>query len=101
MNLLAATLIAMFIQSAPAASIEGVAVKLGTNEPIAGVSVELSKSAGGPGSDVRTVATGDDGRFAFREVAPGSYRIVATRDDNVYAPAEYGQRTPGGRGLTI
>ena len=106
MSALTAALVALFLQNAPAqqappASIEGTVVKLGTNEPISGVSVELSRAAGGPSSVVGTVTTGDDGKFAFPEVAPGTYRIVATRSDSLYTPAEYGQRTPGGRGLPI
>ena len=62
-------------------SIEGVVVKLGSTEPVVGAVVELawrpvtSTAAGGapppPNAppQVRTVTTGDDGKFAFRVTA--------------------------------
>lgn len=99
-----AALISLLLQAAApqaTASIEGVVVKAGSNEPLAGVSVELSRAAGAPAGQAATVITADDGRFVFRDVAAGSYRLVATRGDSQYAPAEFGQREPGGRGLTI
>src|SRR5262245_28744158 len=80
------------------ASLEGAVVKVGTNEPISGVDVELSRvegtprapvspnamaafanalSGGGPGGqnpppllapEIRYARTGDDGKFAFKEL---------------------------------
>src|SRR4029434_3031149 len=40
-----------------------------------------------------------NGRFSFRSVAAGSYRIAAVR--NGYARQEYGQRVFGGPGRTL
>jgi len=100
----------------PSASIEGVVFKLGTNEPIAGAYVELSKAelfsalpsttqpppidAKAPPSIFRTTTT-NDGRFVLRELPAGRYRLVATRSGTSYVPAEYGQRDPKGRGTSF
>jgi beta-lactamase regulating signal transducer with metallopeptidase domain len=84
---------------APAdATIEGTVVRFDTGEPLADAHVELS-TQGGPAAS-RTASTGPDGRFAFRNIAPGEYRLIAAREGG-YLPAEYGQRTPGGRGISI
>src|SRR5262245_33766722 len=84
-------------------SIEGVVLKLGSTEPVVGAVVELSWRlaipgipsgtpagvpvvipAGAPANpnappQVRTVTTGDDGKFAFRNLPANEYRLVATR----------------------
>ena len=44
--------------------------------------------------------TSGDGKFAFRDIVPGEYQLVAAREGG-YLPAEYGQRSPSGRGLPI
>jgi hypothetical protein len=125
------------VQSGPggSASIEGIVVRLGTNEPLAEVDVELSRvegttnapvtpaaveffrtvlSGGGPfgdappaviASEVQYVKTGSNGRFTFRNLKAGTYRLVAarvaTRPGGAYYPAEYGQHDPRGRGLNF
>jgi Carboxypeptidase regulatory-like domain len=68
-------------QQSGSASVEGIVVKLGTNEPIPGAVVELSRPASTPNTppEILKTATGDDGKFAFRSVIPGEYRMVATR----------------------
>src|SRR6185503_3872356 len=79
---------------APSASVEGMVLKLGTNEPIAGAYVELSKvevfaaapsttppppiDSKAPPSIFKTT-TADDGRFILRDLPAGRYRLVATR----------------------
>jgi Tol biopolymer transport system component len=115
-------------------SIEGVIMKRGTNEPIPGAEVELTRiegpsafplSAGAaeafarlsalPGSrgavgpdlppalepEVRYATTGDNGRFVFRNLKPGGYRIVAALSGEPFFQARYGQRDPRGLGLTL
>jgi hypothetical protein len=113
------------------ASLEGVVVKVGTNEPIPGVDVELSRvegtarspvlpnvmdafanalSGGGPGGqspppllapEIRYARTSDDGKFAFKDLKEGKYRLAAARIGGTYYPAEYGQRDVRGRGVNI
>jgi beta-lactamase regulating signal transducer with metallopeptidase domain len=100
----------------PSASIEGVVVKLGTGEPVSGVTVALNQAQFVPGGLVNQALTGgpnpyqadivttaSDGRFRLQDVPPGSYRLVATLEGSAYLPAEYGQRHPGkpGGNLTL
>lgn len=60
-----------------------------------------ARTSGGTASiapQSRVVQTGADGAFAINNVAPGRYRLYATRS-NGYVPAEYGQRSPTGTGV--
>jgi 5-hydroxyisourate hydrolase-like protein (transthyretin family)/uncharacterized protein (DUF2141 family) len=63
------------LQPQESGSIEGSVVRFGTSAPIAGARV----SVGGVG-----VVTDDAGRFEFRNLQPGRYRIVALHPD--YTP---------------
>ena len=112
--------------SAPA-SIEGVVAKAVTGESLAKVTVTLTevRSPTAPVADLpyaispnspeyallvaslnqrntgpaQVVTTISDGKFLFENVKPGTYNIKATLGG--YAPAEYGQRGPNGRGMSI
>jgi hypothetical protein len=118
-------------QPAATASIEGIVVKLGTTEPISGADVELTRVEGTaaaplpPGAaeviagalvrggnstatvnpaiatEVQYVKSGENGRFAFRNLKEGKYRLVSVRIGGMYQPAEFGQRDPKGRGLNF
>jgi Carboxypeptidase regulatory-like domain len=90
-------------QQAGSASIEGIVAKLGTNDPIPGAVVELSKPGGTTNapSEIQKVTTGDDGKFAFRNLQPGEYRLVATRAGGTYNPGKYGQRDPQSPGTPL
>lgn len=121
-------------QDLSTASIEGVIVKLGTNEPIPGADLELIRREGtadaplfpgfaealsaftapnvqGPrlsnstppalSPEIQYVRSGDDGKFVFRNLKPGKYRLVAALADGAYHPAEYGQRDPRGNGMLL
>src|SRR5215471_12082242 len=138
MKFLGIALILVLVQVAPSAqtppataSIEGVVVRLGTTEPVAGVDVELTREEGtaaaplppgaaevlasmllgsgnnGPlvpaqiASEVRYEKTGADGKFAFKNLKEGLYRLVSARIGGTYQPAEFGQRNPQGRGLNF
>ncbi|HEY2383999.1 MAG TPA: carboxypeptidase-like regulatory domain-containing protein [Terriglobia bacterium] len=61
--------------------------------------MELVKSPGGTTAAYSTT-TANDGSFAFPDVQPGEYRVLATREDGLL-PAEYGQKVPNVRGLPI
>jgi protocatechuate 3,4-dioxygenase beta subunit len=78
------------------AAIDGVVVVFGTGEPVADAEVELSKTDG----PTYSMATGPDGRFAFQNLVPGEYRLVASRVGG-FMPAEYGQRSPTGPGIPL
>jgi Carboxypeptidase regulatory-like domain len=77
-------------------SIDGSVFKLGTTEAIPRAKVTLS-AAGSNNS--KSVTADDGGKFVFRELTPGQYRLSATRDG--YVTAEYGQRGPGSSGVPI
>src|SRR5437660_12105327 len=101
---------------APAASIEGVVIKMTSGEPVAGAKVTLEIAPAGPGGpalscaiqsvpgpalcDPKTVITGTDGKFLLTGVVPGSYRLIATHTGG-YVPAEYGQRSATGPGIPL
>jgi beta-lactamase regulating signal transducer with metallopeptidase domain/protocatechuate 3,4-dioxygenase beta subunit len=105
-------------------SIEGMVVRLGSNDPVSEVDVELRRVEGtpsvpllplvlppgnyGPGAivrptypnpaDIANARTKSDGRFIFTNLKPGTYRLQAARAGGAYFPAEYGQRSPKGKG---
>src|SRR5262245_47085640 len=109
--LFALTLAQAAPQQAPSgATIEGVVVDWASVQPIAGAVVELRRTQAGPplrlfsptgeliqGTLPTTFTTGSDGKFAFRDPAPGEYRLYATRIRG-HVPTEFGQRTPTGTG---
>jgi hypothetical protein len=114
-------------QSSGDGAIEGVVVRLGTNEPIVGVHVELRRVEGtaalplgplvfpsgyfSPGALVRRVdpnpsdsasaRTTEGGRFTFGNLKPGKYRLLAADPRGIYYALEYGQRNPRGGGVDI
>lgn len=80
-------------QTAPSASIDGIILKFGTNEPLSKATVELQ------GGAPLTTTTEADGRFYFPDIPPGQYRLQVRRDG--YWAAEYGQRWLDGPGQPI
>jgi hypothetical protein len=97
------------------ASVEGIVVRLGTNEPIAGVDLELTDTqfppagatpaspatAQPPAPAPFTAKSGSDGRFALRNLPSGAYKLVAARIGGAFVPSEYGQRGVLGRGVVF
>jgi hypothetical protein len=71
-------------------SVSGTVVKLGDNTPLRKAVVQLLSA--GQGSESSTIHTGDDGKFVFDQILPGSYKLVVTR--NGYVTQEYGQKRP-------
>jgi hypothetical protein len=125
-------------QQAPKASIEGIVVRIGTADPVAGARVTLARAqapstalpaapplpgpppagasiiavtqstsapSGGPAlpppalPGIPAVTTDSKGNFVFKDVDPGSYRILVA--SNGYARTEYGQRVFGAQGTSI
>jgi len=83
------------------ASVSGSVFKLGSGEPLPETRVELVKfPATTPNPSPYNTTTGVNGKFVFLNVEPGEYRLVATRNDG-FLPAEYGQKKPNVRGLTL
>src|SRR5262245_2922987 len=106
MNLIRVLLIALLTQAEVqeprrAASVEGIVTKMGSGEPVSGATVQLKGETRGPDFQFHTATTGQDGRFVLSGVAPGTYRLYATRAGGAFVPAEYGQRTPTGQGISF
>src|SRR5262245_44723804 len=103
------------------ASIEGVVTRLDTGAPVAGAQVTLTALnpltlAVLAGADIATVQalqaaqptpqtpppqippinTDSEGKFAFKNLAGGTYRVLAVA--NGFVRQEYGQRTLNGQG---
>ena len=94
------------------ASIEGIVIKLGSGEPLADAKVQLDlverlerrsepmQPPTSPENFHRMARSDRNGRFVFQNVVPGDYRLIVTRDGG-YVPAEYGQRSPTGQGISF
>jgi hypothetical protein len=97
--LLSAVLVQNVQPAAPKpAVIEGIVVGAESGTPLQEAGVELSRV--GPNESARhTVATQPDGTFSFQDIPPGDYRVAAARPG--FVRAEYGQRGPGGNGITV
>ena len=105
--------------AAQTTSIAGRVVASDSGQGIANANVELRRTQGSsateewqvvaignrPSGGAAPISTGSrlvqttaDGTFRIDDVAPGQYRLYATRS-NGYVPAEYGQRSPTGTGV--
>ena len=85
-------------QQAPStASIEGAVVRFGTTDGVSRAKVTLTPTQSSVAG--QAVIVDADGKFAFRNLPAGPYRINASRDG--YVAAEYGQRGPNGSGVAI
>jgi hypothetical protein len=101
-------------QQTPTGVIEGTVVRSDSGEPINGVQVTLTfvnmapLGAVAPGAVVAapvqppqpsTATTAADGKFSFKNLRAGSYRIAATV--NGFVRTEYGQRSPNAQGRPV
>ena len=69
-------LIVLALLQTPLPSVEGLVTKAGTTDPVPHARVMLTK-ADGRLTDTHVTETDERGRFAFRSVAPGNYRLLA------------------------
>lgn len=92
LTLLLQTLSALPQQPAAKGSIEGTVTRAGAGDPIPGARVTLN-------SNGSTAMTDGQGKFSFKDLNPGAYRVSAGA--NGYAKQEYGQRTFIGQGTTV
>lgn len=83
---------------APRGTLDGRVLALGSETPVAHATVVVAR-VGGALEDYRTGTTDADGRFAFRDISPGSYRVHVQRQG--FLPGEYGRRTAGGTGIPV
>ncbi|HET9217978.1 MAG TPA: carboxypeptidase-like regulatory domain-containing protein [Terriglobia bacterium] len=92
-------------------TIQGVVLQAGSGDPVPKAQVTLSRvftppAAGAtpaapplPVATIPPVITDTDGKFAFTDLEPGAYRIVAGR--NGFVRMNYGERYPGGPGTIV
>lgn len=84
-------------------TIQGVVIKAGTGEPLHKATVEATPAVNrrGPTDESQGGSAETDamGRFEMKGLAPGQYRLTASR--NGYVRQLYGQRTPGGSGAIL
>jgi len=78
-------------------SVAGMVVRKGSNEPIHFARITLTSD----GDDQKSLhgTTAADGRFTFKDVPPGDYRVTVTR--NGYVSEAYGARRPMDPGLPL
>jgi len=84
-------------QQVPTASIEGSVVRFGTMDGVSRAKVTLTPSQSTVAG--QAVIVDGDGKFAFRNLPAGQYKLSASKDG--YVSAEYGQRGPNGSGVPI
>jgi len=77
--------------------IQGIVVSAETGMPLSKATVDLLSATGS--ATVSTTRTNADGRFFIADVAPGKYRLAASRVG--YVKTEYEQRLPGGPSLDV
>ena len=61
----------------PGSSVRGRVIEHETGTPLAGAAVSLASGPGGTGG-IGTRVTNADGNFLFRQVPPGTYRVIVT-----------------------
>ena len=88
---------ALAAQAPAPGSLEGVAMIAGSDDPVPHAIFELRSESSGV--EPLYAASQSDGRFLFRNVPPGRYVLLATK--NGYLPAELGQKNPTARGAPI
>jgi hypothetical protein len=82
-------------------SIEGRVVNALTGEPLKKVTLSLRNLDRSPGAwrPPYSTVSGPDGRFAMKEIVPGSYLLSAERSG--FLRASYGARSPDQRSVTL
>ena len=81
-------------QQQNAGAVHGTVVRDATGGPLSKATIELRG-----GQVQQTTTTENDGRFYFRDLPFGAYDVSIRRDG--FAPAEYGQKWPGGPGIPL
>jgi Carboxypeptidase regulatory-like domain len=107
-------LLALLLQTSPAppavkATIEGNVVRAGSSEPVAGVHVTLARppeprpatpvAQTRPPAVAPSATTDAQGKFVFKDVDAGSYRLAVAADG--YVRQEYGQKIFPGQGTPL
>jgi len=86
------------LQSQTPGAVQGIVLKHGSGEPIAGARVELIRTDGTTPQSYSSI-TAPDGTFTIQSARPGEYRLAASRTG--YLRREFGQRSRDGFGLVL
>lgn len=84
------------------ASIEGVVLRAGTEEPASGAHVTLTRNSQAPASEssnLPSATTDKRGHFVLDNVDPGAYRLIIA--SNGFIKHEYGQSVFPGQGMVL
>jgi len=87
----------MLSQAPTPATIRGVLVRWGSDEPVGQATIELR--ATNSATPVAITASQDSGAFMFSNIPTGSYRLLVLADG--FAPSEYGQLRQNGIGTPV
>jgi hypothetical protein len=99
MRPLAFVALGLLLQTAAGrASLEAQIVAIGTNNPVPRARIVVAK-VGGTVDDYRTGVADASGRFTFRDLTLGSYRVFAERQG--YLRGEYGRRVANVNGTPV
>jgi hypothetical protein len=82
------------LRSQQNATVQGRLIELGSSEPVAKAAVEL-RDADAAASPATTTTSDRDGKFSFRNVPPGRYRVVTTRPGFIIGSSEILTIAPG------
>jgi hypothetical protein len=110
MSWLTVVALLFLVQAPPTGALEGVVLRAANGEPLSRTQVKLSRvlseeerrefgKSMDPDDLAPTVFTDNDGRFAFKDIAAGSYRLIASR--NGYSEQVYGRKVAEGPGATV
>lgn len=95
---LAVLFLALLQAPAGLLTLEGQAVALGPNTPVPHARIVVAK-VGGSVDDYRTSVADANGRFVFRDLAAGNYRVFTERQG--YLRGEYGRSVASGNGTPV
>lgn len=98
MSRLALLFLALLQAPAGRLILEGQAVTVGTNAPVPHARIVVAK-VGGAVADYRTGVADANGRFTFRDLTAGSYRVFTERQG--FLRGEHGRRTASGNGTPV
>ena len=79
-----------FAQTQKPATIEGTVTQFESGKAVPEAGVELSSVAGN-GATKFTAATSADGKFSFKDIPPGEYRLAATHSG--FVPTQHWRAT--------
>jgi protocatechuate 3,4-dioxygenase beta subunit len=88
----------LLAQKPETATVRGILVRWGTEEPVGQATLEL-RSLAGAATSVAITSSQNNGQFEFPNIPLGNYRLIAFADG--FAPTEFGQQRQNGSGRSL